>query len=153
MGAQRPWPTWSESTLITLDMRFLGIVIAIFKMWICPFTQTCIRHLMTKLNQHKKYVSLIFITCHSDVFWIFLENPANIPVIQNNMMQIIHVIRTLKIVCDFLDMEDGCYLIFNKYQHMFAVRISIYAQIKMISYCFFFVTIKSELVKPLFLPS
>ena len=33
-GAQPPSPTGSKCTVITLDMRFLGIVIAIFKMWL-----------------------------------------------------------------------------------------------------------------------
>ena len=35
---------------IALDRRFLGTIIAIFKMWLCPFNQPCIRHPMTKLK-------------------------------------------------------------------------------------------------------
>ena len=50
--------------------------------------------------------------------------------IPNNTMEIIHAIRTLRIVCGFLDMGDGCYLIFNKNQLMFVVRKSVTAQIK-----------------------
>ena len=45
-------------------------------------------------------------------------------------MEIIHAIRTLRIVYDFFDMGDGCYLIYNKNQLMFVVRKSITAQIK-----------------------
>ena len=55
---------------------------------------------------------------------------ANTLVIQNNTMQTIHAIRTLRTVCGFLDMGDGCCLIFNKNQLMFIVRKSITAQIK-----------------------
>ena len=51
-------------------------------------------------------------------------------IIPNNTMEIIHAIRTLRIVCGFLDMGDGCYLIFNKNQLMFVVRKSVTAQIK-----------------------
>ena len=43
-----PAPAGSECSVISLDMRFLGIVISISRMWICPFNQPCIRHLMTK---------------------------------------------------------------------------------------------------------
>ena len=53
-----------------------------------------------------------------------------IAVFKNNTMEIIHAIRTLRIVCGFLDMGDGCYLIFNKNQLMFVVRKSDTAQIK-----------------------
>ena len=35
---------------IALDRRLLGTIIAIFKMWLCPFNQPCIRHPMTKLK-------------------------------------------------------------------------------------------------------
>ena len=49
---------------------------------------------------------------------------------ENNTMQTIHAIQTLRTVCDFLDMGDGCCLIFNKNQLMFIVRKSITAQIK-----------------------
>ena len=35
---------------IALDRRFLGTIIAIFKMWLCPFNQPCTRHQMTKSN-------------------------------------------------------------------------------------------------------
>ena len=51
-------------------------------------------------------------------------------VFKNNTMEIIHAILTLRIVCGFLDMGDGCYLIFNKNQLMFVVRKSVTAQIK-----------------------
>ena len=49
---------------------------------------------------------------------------------ENNTMQTIHAIQTLRTVCGFLDMGDGCCLIFNKNQLMFIVRKSITAQIK-----------------------
>ena len=49
---------------------------------------------------------------------------------ENNTMQTIHAIQTLRPVCGFLDMGDGCCLIFNKNQLMFIVRKSITAQIK-----------------------
>ena len=62
-------------------------------------------------------------------------------------MQIIYAIRTLRIVCGFLDMGDGRYLIFNKNQLMFIVRKSITAQIKKNNNFVLFVTIKSHLVK------
>ena len=35
---------------IALDRRFLGTIIAIFKLWLCPFNQPCLRHPMTKLK-------------------------------------------------------------------------------------------------------
>ena len=35
---------------IVLDRRFLGTIIAIFRMWLCPFNQPCIRHPMTELK-------------------------------------------------------------------------------------------------------
>ena len=66
-----------------------------------------------------------------------------IAVFKNNTMEIIHAIRTLRIVCGFLDMEDWCYLIFNKNQLMFVEK----------SNFVLFVTIKSHLVKPLSVPS
>ena len=46
-GAQRPSPAGSECRGIALDRRFLGTIIAVFKMWLCPFNQPCIRHPMT----------------------------------------------------------------------------------------------------------
>ena len=49
---------------------------------------------------------------------------------ENNTMQTIHAIQTLRTVCGFLDMGDGCCLIFNKNQLMFIVIKSITAQIK-----------------------
>ena len=69
------------------------------------------------------------------------------------MMEIIHAIRTLRIVCGFLDMRDVCYLIFDKNQLMFVVRKSVTAQIKKKSNFVLFVTIKSHLMKPLSVPS
>ena len=35
---------------IALDRRLFGTIIAVFKMWLCPFNQPCIRHPMTKLK-------------------------------------------------------------------------------------------------------
>ena len=49
---------------------------------------------------------------------------------ENNTMQTLHAIQTLRTVCGFLDMGDGCCLIFDKNQLMFIVRKSITAQIK-----------------------
>ena len=49
---------------------------------------------------------------------------------ENNTMQTIHAIQTLRTVCGFPDIWDGCCLIFNKNQLMFIVRKSITAQIK-----------------------
>ena len=49
---------------------------------------------------------------------------------ENNTMQTIHAIQPLRTVCGFLDMGDGCCLIFNKNQLMFIVIKSITAQIK-----------------------
>ena len=43
-------PAGSECRGIALDRRFLGTIIAVFKMWLCPFNQPCIRHRMTKLK-------------------------------------------------------------------------------------------------------
>ena len=85
-----------------------------------------------------------------EYFFNFLNKIPQTLVIQNNTIEIIHVIWTLRIVCGFLDKGDECYFIFNKNQVMFAVRKSITAQIlKNV----LFVTIKSHLVKPLFAPS
>ena len=56
---------------------------------------------------------------------------------ENNTMQTIHAIQTLRTVCGFLDMGDGCCLIFNKNQLMFIVRKSITAQIKKKNLLFF----------------
>ena len=56
---------------------------------------------------------------------------------ENNTMQTIHAIQTLRTVCGFLDMGDGCCLIFNKNQLMFIVTKSITAQIKKESFCSF----------------
>ena len=49
---------------------------------------------------------------------------------KNNTMQTIHAIQPLRTVCGFLDMGDGCCLIFNKNQLVFIVIKSITAQIK-----------------------
>ena len=86
-------------------------------------------------------------------FEYFLNFLSKILHTQNNTMQIIHAIPTLRIVCGFLDMGVGCYLIFNKNQLMFVVRKSVTAQIKKKNNFVLFVTIKSHLVKPLFVPS
>ena len=59
---------------------------------------------------------------------------------ENNTMQTIHAIQTLRTVCGFLDMGDGCCLIFNKNQLMFIVRKSITAQIKKKNHFVLFVT-------------
>ena len=57
---------------------------------------------------------------------------------ENNTMQTIHAIQTLRTVCGFLDMGDGCCLIFNKNQLRFIVKKSITAQIKIKkSFCSF----------------
>ena len=85
--------------------------------------------------------------CHkfsSQVFMVYFEYLLNFLskithtlAIQNNTMEIIHAIRTLRTVCGFLDMEDECYLIFNKNQLVFVVRKSITAQIKKKYFCSF----------------
>ena len=43
-------PRGQNAAAIAPDRRFLGTIIAIFKMWLCPFNQPCIRHPMTKLK-------------------------------------------------------------------------------------------------------
>ena len=43
-------PRGQNVAAIALDRRFLGTIIAIFKMWLCPFNQSCTRHPMTKLK-------------------------------------------------------------------------------------------------------
>ena len=60
-------------------------------------------------------------------------------------MQTIHAIQTLRTVCGFLDMGDGCCLIFNKNQLMFIVRKSITAQIKKKIILFFSLQVKTDL--------
>ena len=43
-------PRGQNVAAMALDRRFLGTIIAIFEMWLCPFNQPCIRHPMTKLK-------------------------------------------------------------------------------------------------------
>ena len=102
-------------------------------------------------------MSEIFLTSLHDVFWIFLESPeknhANTLVIPNNRMHIIHAIRTLRIVCGFLDMGDGCYSIFNKKSTYVCCQKINKCSDKEKNHFVLFVTNKSHLVKPLSVPS
>ena len=43
-------PRGQNVATIALERRFLGTIIAVFKMWLCPFNQPCIRHPKTKLK-------------------------------------------------------------------------------------------------------
>ena len=45
-----PRATGQNVAAIALDRRFLGTIIAVFKMWLYPFNQPCIRHPMTEFK-------------------------------------------------------------------------------------------------------